>query len=189
MNISGLRWAGGLGNVIYKQEAGVQGGREGCRRPHCDDECPLLLVAWSRVYRRANSLCGLRIPECLVSEWDHLWLNRWGGAKDHGTDVRRRESLRFQNHSSGDLVNCVMILQNQRKLMSFSFRAGWQIEQVGSGGWDRPTNPWGFFYIYNTCMYKYCICIFYCYITRFPDGQCREKQRGGKRRLVRFYIQ
>ena len=27
-------------------------------------------------------------------------------------------------------------------------------------------------------MYKYCICIFYCYITRFPDGQCRKKQRG-----------
>lgn len=28
-------------------------------------------------------------------------------------------------------------------------------------------------------MYKYCICVFYCYITRFPDGQCREKDRSG----------
>lgn len=36
------------------------------------------------------------------------------------------------------------------------------------------------FFIYNTCMYKYCICIFYCYITRFPDGQRREKQREKK---------
>jgi len=30
-------------------------------------------------------------------------------------------------------------------------------------------------------MYKYCICILYCYFTRFPDGQRREKQRGGKK--------
>lgn len=39
-------------------------------------------------------------------------------------------------------------------------------------------------------MYKYCICILYCYFTRFPDGQCREKQKGGgTKRLVQLYIQ
>lgn len=79
--------------------------------------------------------------------------------------------------------------------MSFSFRAGWQIEQVESGGGEnnRPTDQLlfrpgytqrtgraRFFFIYNTCMYKFCICMFYCYITRFPDGQCREKLRGAK---------
>lgn len=82
--------------------------------------------------------------------------------------------------------------------MSFSFRAGWQIEQAESGGrennrpTDRPTpvpswlhsknRPSTFFFIYNTCMYKFRICMFYCYITRFPDGQCREKLRGAKKR-------
>lgn len=30
-------------------------------------------------------------------------------------------------------------------------------------------------------MNKYGICILYCYFTRFPDGQRREKQRGGKK--------
>lgn len=40
-------------------------------------------------------------------------------------------------------------------------------------------------------MYKYCIRMFYCYITRFPDGQCREKQRkkkerGGERGVSHF---
>lgn len=37
-------------------------------------------------------------------------------------------------------------------------------------------------FLYNTCMNKYCICILYCYFTRFPDGQRREKRdiKGGK---------
>lgn len=90
--------------------------------------------------------------------------------------------------------------------MSFRFRAGWQIEQVESGGREnnRPTDQLlfrpgytqrtgrarFFSYSYNTCMYKFCICMFYCYITRFPDGQCREKLRGAKKtRLVWCHIQ
>lgn len=36
-------------------------------------------------------------------------------------------------------------------------------------------------------MYKYCICILYCYFTRFPDGQCREKQKGGGQRGLSNY--
>lgn len=121
----------------------------------------------------------------------------WGdaGGKD-GTD-----GLRVQNHSAGDLVNCGSTLTTAENRGNLNIRfQGWLetwTEQVESSeeqtNQPTPHHPRLQFFLlfYNTCMYKYCVCILYCYFTRFPDGQRREKQRGkkGKRRHVQFYTQ
>lgn len=59
--------------------------------------------------------------------------NGWGGREEEGRDC-----------SSGDLIKCGASVQNRRKsgeIQTFSFRPGWQTEQVESSGRHRLTDP------------------------------------------------
>lgn len=128
--------------------------------------------------------------------------NGWGGREEEGRDC-----------SSGDLIKCGASVQNRRKsgeIQTFSFRPGWQTEQVESSGRHRLTDPptftpgytlrtdracfFFFFFKYNTCMYKYCICIFFIVILQDSLMASAERNRGGKRGergrlVVQFDIQ